>query len=65
MNRGDDIKIMLNRITLRHKELGYKQSLDTLETSLVTSMRSSDACAFFFKRGNVDIYGVHWLANAA
>ena len=57
MNKGDDIKFMLNRITLRPNQGDRitRGSVDSLGSSRVTSLKSSDALALFPMRGNVDI----------
>lgn len=57
MKKGDDIKFMLNRITLRPNQ-GDRVTRGPLTPwggSRVTSLKSSDALALFPMRGNVDI----------
>lgn len=57
MKKGDDIKFMLNRITLRPNQGDRvtRGPFDSLGGSRVTSLKSSDALALFPMRGNVDI----------
>lgn len=54
MKKGDDIKFMLNRITLRQNQ-GDRVTRAPWGGSRVTSLKSSDALALFPMRGNVDI----------
>jgi hypothetical protein len=57
MKKGDDIKFMLNRITLRPNQ-GDRVTRGLLTPwggSWVTSLMSSDALALFSMRGNVEI----------
>lgn len=65
--QDDDIKIMLNRITLRPNQgaRGYKQSFVSLRTTCGTHLSCSDALVLFPLCGNLDNLSASVLANTA